>query len=317
MRLKRTSLFSQVVLSEANGVNVVPKEVQILRVGKFKHPNYGNFEVTSAVLSEMVKNFNARVRGQDICFDYYHENMKDASGWLKTLELRENGTELWATDVDWTPTAAKKLADKELRYFSPEFAFRWEEPESGKIFKNVLLGGGLTNRPFVKEMKAITADESNEGDYMTDLEKAIAKQKELEAANLKLSEELAAAKAEPVESEESKALKAENEKLKADLAKSSEEKQLAEKEASFTVLLTEGKAVVAQKDAYMKNDMSAFIKLAQPMNPKGFGASTDDKSKDEGDREDKVMKLAEEKCKADPKLSLGEAMKLANKEIKK
>ena len=158
LRFQDTSAFSQIELAETGKV---PNKVQILKVGKFKHQTYGDFEITTKTLSEMKKNFDDNVRGIDVAFDYFHASDKEASGWVEKLELKEGGKELWAT-VEWTPTASKKLSDRELRYFSPDFAFQWTDPESGVKHSNVLFGGGLTNRPFLKEMQAIVAAEDDE-----------------------------------------------------------------------------------------------------------------------------------------------------------
>lgn len=330
MRYKNTSMFAAVKLAEGNKV---PREVQVLRVGKFNHPKYGAFEITSAVLAEMKQHFDNKVRGIDTAFDYFHESDKEASGWVQELVLKENNTELWAI-TDWTPKAEQKLAERELRYFSPDFAFQWKDPESGSIYKNVLFGGGLTNRPFVKEMQAIVADEK-QGEIMN-LEQAQARIKEVEAQNLKLSEEkkeveqqlaaappvdkvaqleqqIAALQAElqKAKSEKEVAL-AEKTKLEEDKKKSDEAKVLAEKEGAFNLLLTEGKACAAQKDAFIKGDMNEFIKLAQPLNMKATGGSGDqisDKSVEA------IIKLAEEKQKANPRLNRGDAMSMAKKEI--
>lgn len=326
IRLSNSSAYSAVQLSEKAEV---PNKVQVLRVGKFNHPTYGAFEITSQVLSDMKSNFDQRVRGIDVSFDYYHESHGDASGWVKNLELSADKTELWAT-VDWTPLATKKLADKELRYFSPDFAFKWTDPESGVDYKNVLFGGGLTNRPFVKEMKAIVADENLKGaKTMTELEQAQKKNQELEAQVKKLSEDCGAmeqklsAMPSEIDAKQQRiaALEAELAKLKGDLElalsdkkKLEDAKMLAEKETAFNVLLSEGKACAAQKDAYIKGDMTEFIKLAEPlnMNAKGKNATvelTEDK------KVEAIIKLAEDKRKADPKLSHADSVKLAKKEI--
>lgn len=172
MRLTGSTLFSSISLSEKGSV---PNKIQILKVGKFNHPSYGPFEITPVTLAEMKKNFDDNIRGIDMAFDYFHESGKEASGWTKALSLEENGNALFA-EVDWTPTAEKKLSERELRYFSPDFAFKWKDPESGKTYKNVLFGGGLTNRPFLKEMQAIVAAED---DYQAQDEELI---KELIAA---------------------------------------------------------------------------------------------------------------------------------------
>ena len=334
MRLKGTSLHSAILFQE----NVpVPNLVQILRVGKFNHPVYGAFEITAQTLSEMKANFDNKIRGIDMAFDYYHASDEDASGWVKALELKEDGTELWS-EVEWTPKAKQKLMDRELRYFSPDFAFQWTDPETNRTFNNVLFGGGLTNRPFLKEMTAIVADENKTGvKNMTELEKLAQENKTLAAEVKKLSEQVALAmpapkvpedKMDPQEPSEIEALKkqlaevqaqlaqakGENEVMMAEKQKMEAAKCMAEKKAAFTVLLTEGKACAAQEESYLKGDMEAFIKLAQPLNLKGSGSSTNQNG---GDDVATILKLAEEKRKANSKLSQGDAISLAKKELKK
>ncbi len=97
----------------------------------------------------------------------------------------------------------------------------------------------------------------------------------------------------------------EKDKMKQDM-------QMKEKENSFTKLLSEGKAVVAQRDAFLKGDMDEFIKLAQPVNLKAAGSGA---GNDETDSDSKVMKLAEELAKSE-KIDLGTAISRALKQIK-
>lgn len=345
-------LSSQLASSSAS------PDVQILRLGKFNHPKYGEFEITKQTLAEMKENFDNDVRGVDIAFDYFHESDKEASGWPTELYLTEDGAELWAK-VDWTNEARRKLTEREIRYFSPDFAFEWEDPESGVSYKNVLFGGGLTNRPFVKDMAAIVAAEQ-ERDQMTlkELEDKVTKLAE-ENANMKKKleemdedgrdkskeqlEQLAEAAAAKKGKEGAPAAEADapesddaddsdedsvpNLKKKlAEMSKKCEEyeekfkkadaaKQMSEREKEFNILLTEGKACVAQKDSYMKKDMSTFIKLAQPLNMKaqGNGGGTEETT---SDRDEKVLKLAEEMVKKDSAIPLHKAIGLANKQIK-
>jgi phage I-like protein len=337
------------------GPESVSPEVQVLRIGKFNHPKYGEFEIETATLQELKKNFDDKIRGVDIAVDYFHKSDEEAAGWIKELYLSEDESELWAK-VDWTVEASKKLSEREIRYFSPDFAFKWTDPETEVTYNNVLFGGGLTNRPFVKDMAAIVATE--QGDTMdakvfkelqdkvmklsegaedlaakhADLQKAhadlLAKhgalQKKLDeqpkpAADDSEEEGEDDSEDEPKTLDEAKKmLSAHKAKLAeyAEHAKKAEEaKQMAEKETKFNVLLSEGKACVAQKDAFMKNDMEAFVKLSQPLNMNGKGSSANDNAS--GDREDRVLKLAEEKCKADPKLKLTDAIGMANREITK
>jgi len=327
MRFNGSSIFTSIKLKENS---VVPKEVQVLRVGKFNHPKYGAFEITMKTLSEMKSNFDNNIRGLDMSFDYFHDSDKEASAWVNSIDLRNGGQELWA-NVDWTPKAETKLSERELRYFSPDFAFSYIDPEKGIEFSNVLFGGGLTNRPFVKEMQPIVASENineNKGSYQMDpKDKMIAdlqaKIAELEAkikgvapalseddkaAALKLQSDMAA------KDEENKKLLAENASLKDAKKLADEAKVLVEKESAFTLLLTEGKACVAQKEAFLKGDMTEFIKLAQPLNLKASGSSTSTTGEVDTDA---IIKLAEEKQKLDPKLNRGDAISMAMKELKK
>lgn len=313
----------------------VSPEVQVLRVGKFNHPKYGEFEITTATLEELKQNFDKKIRGVDIAVDYFHKSDEEAAGWIRELYLSEDQTELWAK-VDWTLEATKKLAEREIRYFSPDFAFQWTDPETNKTYSNVLFGGGLTNRPFVKDMAAIVASEQGEQMKIDELEKLVlklsedgkAKEEEMAAMKKKLEEMSDKTKEEAPEGESGEPDEDDVPALKAKLAemtkkcaeyeekmkKHSEDKQLAEKEAAFTVLLSEGKACAAQKDAFIKGDTAEFAKLSQPLNLSGKGNASN--PTEESAREDRVMKLAEEKRKADPKLDLIEAITLANKEIK-
>lgn len=299
---------SEILLSEDAGDGAQNPPVQILRTGKFKHPKYGKFEITRATLSEMKSNFDKRVRGQDVAFDYFHKSDEEAAGWPKKLELREGGSQLWATEVEWTPRARKKLAEKEIRYFSPDFGFQWENPESGEVHRNVLFGGGLVNRPHIKNMAPIELSE-NEEDSMTELEKAL-------ADNIKLNEKVVHAETESEKvAKENADLKAENAKLKTEneaalieKQKAEEAKKLAERETEFNVMLSEGKAVAAQKDAWMAQDMAAFVKNQGKINLVGSGSGKGNADSSEGDVQDKILKLAEAKMKEDTKMQLGEAI---------
>lgn len=317
----------------------ISPDVQVLRVGKFNHPKYGEFEITTATLQELKKNFDAKVRGVDLAIDYFHKSDEEAAAWFTELYLNEENTELWGK-ADWTAAATAKLSDREIRYFSPDFAFQWQDPETGVTYNNVLFGGGLTNRPFVKDMMAIVASEEREINMTPE------QLKELQATILRLSEEGAemkkkleemeepapeAAEDPECESDDPKILKKmlgemkaklaeyaeSNKKLLAEKAVAVEAKKMAEKESAFNLLLTEGKACAAQKDAFIKGDMVEFVKLSQPLNlvSKGTGGGSGT-TNGGGDLEDRILKLAEDKCKADKNLAMHDAISLAKKEIK-
>jgi phage I-like protein len=138
--------------------------IQCGKVGKFVSKVYGPFEITKADLASMVKNFNnvTPKAPTELAVDYDHLSMRPkapgdgiAAGWFKRLDLRKNGTELWAL-VSWTPKAADHIRNKEYRFISPSFQKNHEDKDSGKNIGTTLLAAAVTNHPFLEGMDAIT-----------------------------------------------------------------------------------------------------------------------------------------------------------------
>ncbi|MHA2047382.1 MAG: phage protease, partial [Candidatus Thorarchaeota archaeon] len=129
--------------------------VHALSLGSFKHPLWGEMSFTPERIQRFETNVNNNVRGIDIAIDYSHKNADEAAGWVRRAETRENG--LWLF-VEWTKQAAQRIRDKEFRYFSSEFVDEWVS-EAGQKFKDVILGGGLTNRPFLKNLLPVNLSE--------------------------------------------------------------------------------------------------------------------------------------------------------------
>lgn len=294
-------------LSEAAlGSKELPAEVQILRTGAFTHPKYGKFSVTADTLLKLKENFDAEVRGVDIAIDYSHESDQEAAGWIQSLSLKEDNTQLWAV-VRWTPKAEQKLKDREFRYLSADFTMDFKNNETLQSHGPTLLGAGLTNRPVIKEMApVIELSEDSNPNEETVMEEKI---KELEAkvAELtKMCEDLkAVCDSKDMELGDMKKKLAEQQGA---AQKLEEEKKCAEKKSKFDLLLSEGKAVEAQREAFMGDDMAKFIELAQPLklseNGNEGNASTGAKT-----AQDEVLELAEAKAKSE-KLSIDKAISL-------
>jgi hypothetical protein len=97
------------------------------------------------------------VRGHDLDIDYDHKQLTtEAAGWIQQAEARVDGLYLL---VDWTKNAFTKIKERAFRYFSPEYVDRWKHPASGVEFSDVLFGGALTNRPFLKGIQPINLAE--------------------------------------------------------------------------------------------------------------------------------------------------------------
>jgi phage I-like protein len=144
-------------------------DIEVLRVGRWDHPKYGSFEVTLNELNGFIKSFEDNVRGIQIAFDLEHGETShgtEAVAWVK--KLSKDGNRLLAT-VEWTDLGLSKVAKGQYRYFSPEFVFKYEDPETGQTYNNVLMGGSLTNKPFIKRMAPILLSEEVYSETLSDI----------------------------------------------------------------------------------------------------------------------------------------------------
>ena len=130
--------------------------IHALPVGKYEHPEYGALDFTAEKVQNFALSVNSRVRGIDPDIDYDHKDKTGkAAGWVKTAEARPDGLYL---NIDWTPAAAAAIKAGEYRYFSPEFDDEWIDPQGVK-HSDVLFGGALTNRPFLKDLLPVNLSE--------------------------------------------------------------------------------------------------------------------------------------------------------------
>lgn len=131
--------------------------IQAMPLGEYEHPVHGKIKFTPERIKTFADNVNNKVRGQDLDIDYDHKvQTMEAAGWVQAAEATPNGL---ALKVEWTTKAAERIRAKEYRYFSPEFADEWQHPKSGKKFNDVLFGGALTNRPFLKDILPVNLSE--------------------------------------------------------------------------------------------------------------------------------------------------------------
>ncbi len=132
-------------------------DVEMLRVGTFKHKIYGDMDITTEMLETMVKNFHDNVIGREVSFDWNHE-AKKASAWLRDVRV-EDGVLIGS--IELTKSGKESIENKEYAYFSIEFADDYEDPETEKTFGPTIVGGALTNRPFITNLKKITFENSD------------------------------------------------------------------------------------------------------------------------------------------------------------
>jgi phage I-like protein len=131
--------------------------IQAMPLGRYDHPVYGEINITPDIVTQFAENVNNEVRGQKLDIDYDHKAYGgEAAGWVEKAEARHDG--LWLF-VDWTKKAYELIKEKAYRYFSPEYNDEWKHPKDEKTYKNVLFGGAITNRPFLKDILPINMSE--------------------------------------------------------------------------------------------------------------------------------------------------------------
>lgn len=308
--------------------NEAPKEIQLFRVGSFYDERYGKVDITPEHLKKMSENFDSNVRGVDIALDFSHDSEGPAAAWIKKLSLKNGGSELWA-EVDWTNRGRDNLLGKEFRYVSPDFTFSYQDNESLKEFGPVLLGAGLTNRPVIKSMApAIALTEITEGEKM-----------ELEEMKKQLAEKdkMLAEQAEKIQAMEKKMQEGDSNmpneqellkkisdqsamiaELQSKLKGFEVEVEMAEKSKKFDVMLSEGKACEAQRDAFLKDDMAGFIEKAQPVKLSEIGSGKngeEEKPNEDKSASDELVEMAT-KLSKEKSISFSEAAKVVLKDNK-
>lgn len=140
--------------------------IMLFPEGTFDHEQYGELDFSAKTLSEIKRNFDSGAREIEIAIDRDHkatEGDSTAMGWLEQMQLRpalSDGTPagLWGC-IRWTDIGLHEIEAQHFRYFSPEFKPEYTNQLSGKQFHNVVIGGALTNRPFLKAMPAIALAE--------------------------------------------------------------------------------------------------------------------------------------------------------------
>lgn len=138
--------------SDITWVHAMPAKASV------KHPVHGTIEFSPERIRRFADSVNNRVRGIDLDIDYEHKRGAHggrAAGWVQNAEARDDG--LWL-GVSFTPAAKEAIKNREYRYFSPEFDDEWED-NSGQAHKDVLFGGGITNRPHLKSLQPYKLDE--------------------------------------------------------------------------------------------------------------------------------------------------------------
>lgn len=165
--------------SELKEGEVYKVKIPIFREGKFKHPWYGDLDFTLDYLNELKRNHQMSVFPQRVSFDVNHNPGNGAIAWLEedsalsveqvSFNTPTGSRTKWVlfAEAELNPRGYKLVKNKEYRYFSSEIHPNFTTGEVEKVntgkgeveavveYGAVLVGGGLTNRPFIPHLGEI------------------------------------------------------------------------------------------------------------------------------------------------------------------
>lgn len=226
----------------------------------------GDMELTADHIKNMKTNFEDNVVGTDLAVDYGHNAFDKAAGWIKSVDTGKSGNDLFLT-VEWTPEGAKSIRDKEYRYFSAEFSMNYMDAKSGEK-GHTLLGGGLTNRPFLKNLKPVLHSQKTkkkEKEQMDTISMETHKL-EIETRNQKIDSLQSEIKKFSDLQDTVKKLSDESAAKDTEIETLKQAAKKAEKEIQFNDLLHAGKLNLAQKEAFMTGDVVALSQSIEKPN---------------------------------------------------
>jgi phage I-like protein len=135
-----------------------PREVRVFTKGEFPTKK-GRFRYTDKSRESVLAEYQRH--GVRKFFDYRHLSLEQSSGpdggrAAGRFHLEDRDGELWATDIKWTPKAAKEIAEGEWLYLSPAFL---ANRTTGEISE--LINVALTNLPATEQALPLVAAEAD------------------------------------------------------------------------------------------------------------------------------------------------------------
>ncbi len=136
------------ILLDAPRGHAVSK-VQIAKLGSFDGGDrYGPFSITRDDIQQWGESLKL-LPGQRALVDLDHSadrspRRSEAAGWITAVDMQDG---VPTATIEWTKVGKRAIEDGRYLFFSPSYG-PWSD-ESGTEHPNVLVGGALTNRPFL------------------------------------------------------------------------------------------------------------------------------------------------------------------------
>jgi len=177
-KLKGYSIFKEIKLEDEKEKKKVEAEVEVateyipvstklelLRQGNYKHPWYGEIVFDKKYFVSCIQNFVNDVVQREISFDAQHMPWLGAVAWLKKLMLRrrsfKNDVNRWVLlgKADFTEDGEEMIRKKRFKYFSIEVHDNFTDRETDEEYGPTVMGGSVTNRPFIPGMLPVELSE--------------------------------------------------------------------------------------------------------------------------------------------------------------
>lgn len=134
------------------------RPVMVTRCGQFWDARWGDFEITTSMLDQMVVNFENNALGVDTFIDINHDPALGAAG--RFVQLWREQDKLMAL-VNWTPFGRIAIEEKGFSYLSAEYVENYVDNEFKQPYGCVLKGAALTLRPVVKRLERVELSEAS------------------------------------------------------------------------------------------------------------------------------------------------------------
>jgi len=141
------------------------KRIETLREGLFHHWLYGDINFDRKYFMSVIQNFVNGVIDRDVSLDVGHEPWLGAVAWVQKLGLRRREFKdkkkryVLTADAEFTDVGEEMIAGKRFRYFSIEVTDNFSDKETGEEYGPTMMGGALTNRPYIPGMQPIELSE--------------------------------------------------------------------------------------------------------------------------------------------------------------
>jgi hypothetical protein len=150
-------------------------KVPFFRLGRWKHPVYGELEGTQEKFNTIIENFRKNVLGRPpyIRLGHTRDNAATfgdtpAEAWIH--DIVQEGPVLYALAHPTGEDIVKAIREKRYRFASPEYQEHYTNKETGKQTGPTLMAIGLTNEPFLTRLPDTVALAENPDELYLDCE---------------------------------------------------------------------------------------------------------------------------------------------------